>query len=75
MPEPIWWRSLSGYQWFVVAAASAAWLFDTLDQLGVLKFSSPLPLRYAAVTMCAIFPLGLVAAYLGLETKDKRLPA
>src|ERR1700753_791130 len=32
VPEPVWWRSLSSYQWFVVAAASAAWLFDTLDQ-------------------------------------------
>lgn len=27
-----WWRHLSGYHWFVFIVASAAWLFDCLDQ-------------------------------------------
>jgi MFS family permease len=36
-------------------------------------YPTPLPLRYAAMTMCAVFLLGLVAAYLGPETKGKEL--
>jgi MFS family permease len=27
-----WWRQLTGYHWFVFLIASAAWLFDCLDQ-------------------------------------------
>lgn len=27
-----WWRQLSGYHWFVMIVASAAWFFDCLDQ-------------------------------------------
>src|ERR1044071_4766731 len=27
-----WWRHLTGYHWFVFLIASAAWLFDCLDQ-------------------------------------------
>jgi MFS family permease len=27
-----WWRQLTGYHWFVFIVASAAWLFDCLDQ-------------------------------------------
>lgn len=27
-----WWRQLNGYHWFVFLIASAAWLFDCLDQ-------------------------------------------
>lgn len=31
-PAGPWWRSLSGYHWFVFLIASSAWLFDCLDQ-------------------------------------------
>lgn len=27
-----WWRGVTGYQWFVFAITSCAWLFDTMDQ-------------------------------------------
>src|SRR5690606_31461522 len=27
-----WWRSLTGYHWFVFSMASLAWMFDCLDQ-------------------------------------------
>ena len=27
-----WWRQLTGYHWFVILVASAAWFFDCLDQ-------------------------------------------
>ena len=27
-----WWRQLTGYHWFVLIVASAAWFFDCLDQ-------------------------------------------
>ena len=27
-----WWRQLTGYHWFVLLVASAAWFFDCLDQ-------------------------------------------
>ncbi len=30
--EVAWWRTLSGYHWFVLAMAALAWLFDTMDQ-------------------------------------------
>src|SRR4051812_17079279 len=30
-PRP-WWRQLTPYHWFVFSVASAAWLFDCLDQ-------------------------------------------
>ena len=32
IPNPPWWRSLTGYHWFVFVVASAAWFFDCLDQ-------------------------------------------
>jgi len=31
-PDAPWWRSLTGYHWFVFLVASAAWFFDCLDQ-------------------------------------------
>jgi hypothetical protein len=56
------------------AAAGGSFFSAVLTTSVFRNFSSPLPLRYAAVTMCAIFPLGMLAAYLGSETKDKSLP-
>lgn len=31
-PALPWYRGLTGYQWFVLAACSLGWLFDTMDQ-------------------------------------------
>jgi MFS family permease len=31
-PHVAWWRQLTGYHWFVMIVASAAWFFDCLDQ-------------------------------------------
>lgn len=31
-PSSAWWRQLTGYHWFVIIVASAAWFFDCLDQ-------------------------------------------
>ncbi len=50
-----------------------------LGQLEVLykdsaKISTALPLRYAGVTMCAVFLIGLVALPFAPETKGKPLP-
>jgi MFS family permease len=28
----VWWKGLTGYQWFVFVVASLGWLFDTMDQ-------------------------------------------
>jgi MFS family permease len=30
--EPSWWRTLTGYQWLVFAAALLGWMFDCMDQ-------------------------------------------
>ncbi|HEX8915892.1 MAG TPA: MFS transporter, partial [Humisphaera sp.] len=30
--QPPWWRLLTGYHWFVFLIASAAWMFDCMDQ-------------------------------------------
>ena len=38
-------------------------------------YPGPLPLRYAAMTMCVVFLLGFVAAYLGPETRGRELKA
>ena len=32
IPRISWWKQLSGYHWFVLLVASAAWFFDCLDQ-------------------------------------------
>ena len=37
-------------------------------------FTAPLPLRYASVTMCAVFLIGLFALPFAPETKDQPLP-
>jgi MFS family permease len=38
-------------------------------------YPSPLPLRYAAMTMCVVFLLGFVAAFVGPETRNRELKA
>jgi MFS family permease len=37
-PSQAWWKELTPYHWFVFAMASAAWLFDCLDQQIFLLF-------------------------------------
>ena len=37
-------------------------------------YPQPLPLRYAGVTMCAVFLIGLIALPFAPETKGKPLP-
>ena len=32
IPRISWWKQLTGYHWFVLLVASAAWFFDCLDQ-------------------------------------------
>jgi MFS family permease len=40
----------------------------------VVYRDQPEPMRYAGVTMCSIFLLGIVVAYFAPETKDQPLP-
>jgi hypothetical protein len=37
-------------------------------------YEEPLPLRYAGITMCAVFAIGLAVLPFLPETKDKPLP-
>lgn len=57
---------------FAAAAGSffSAWIATELFG----EFESPLRERYAAITMCAIFLVGLAALPFAPETKDKPLP-
>jgi hypothetical protein len=36
-------------------------------------YAAPLPLRYSAMTMCAVFLIGIMAAFLAPETRGKLL--
>jgi len=57
-------------------AAAAGSFFSAALTTSVFRgLASPLPLRYSAITMCAVFLVGLAAAYFAPETKDKPLPA
>jgi MFS family permease len=53
------------------AAAAGGFLSAALTTRVFNDYPSPLPLRYAAICMCSVFLLGLVAAYLGPETRGK----
>jgi MFS family permease len=57
------------------AAAAGSFFSAALTASVFRSFASPLPLRYSAVTMCVIFPVGVITACLAPETKDKPLPA
>jgi MFS family permease len=58
---------------FAAAAGSFASALLTTRVFG--GFAAPLPLRYAAMTMCGVFLVGIVAALLAPETRGKELRA
>ena len=57
---------------FAAAAGSFYSAILTKDVFG--KFPLPLPLRYSAMTMCAIFLVGIITVFFAPETKGKALP-
>jgi MFS family permease len=56
------------------AAAGGSFFSAILTQQVFGNFASPLPLRYSAITMCAIFLLGLIVLPFAPETRGKPLP-
>lgn len=67
-PRP-WWKILTGYHWFVVIVASAAWFFDCLDQrlfslaripalAALMKGATPGEVQAEAKVVTAIFLVG-----------------
>ena len=56
------------------AAAAGSFYSSILTTQVYAGFAKPLPLRYSAMTMCAIFLVGLVAVAFAPETKDQPLP-
>lgn len=56
------------------AAAAGSFFSAVLTQQVFGNFAAPLPLRYSAMTMCAIFLLGLIVLPFAPETKGKPLP-
>ena len=57
------------------AAAGGSFLSAGLTTVVYAGFAPPLPLRYAAMTMCAVFVVGIVAAFAAPETKGAELRA
>lgn len=55
------------------AAAGGSFLSAMLTTQVFAAFASPLPLRYSAMVMCAVFVVGLAAAMVAPETKGKAL--
>ena len=56
------------------AAAGGSFFSSMLSQGVFGHLEKPLPYRYSAITMCAIFLIGLIAVIFAPETKDKPLP-
>jgi MFS family permease len=56
------------------AAAGGSFFSSALSQRVFAHAQSPLPLRYSAMTMCAIFLVGLATLPFAPETKGKPLP-
>jgi hypothetical protein len=57
------------------AAAAGSFFSAILTTRVFAAFAPPAPLRYSAITMCAVFLVGLGAALFAPETKGKPLPA
>ncbi len=55
-------------------AASGPWLLGYLTGEVYGRFEQPLPLRYAGMTLCGIFLLGLVVLPFAPETRGQPLP-
>lgn len=56
------------------AAAAGSFFSSVLTQDVFGHFEKPLPYRYSAMVMCAIFLVGLITVIFAPETKDKPLP-
>src|SRR5205085_666895 len=56
------------------AAAAGSFFSAVLTQQVFGKFAPPLPLRYSAIAMCAIFLIGLIVLPFAPETRGKPLP-
>jgi len=56
------------------AAAAGSFFSAVLTEKVFSAYASPLPLRYSAITMCAIFLIGLITLPFAPETKGKPLP-
>ncbi|RYD81379.1 MAG: hypothetical protein EOP84_11120, partial [Verrucomicrobiaceae bacterium] len=56
------------------AAAGGSFFSYLLTGTVFGSYASPLPLRYSAMTMCAIFLVGLIVLPFAPETKGKPLP-
>jgi MFS family permease len=56
------------------AAAGGSFFSALLTEKVFRSYASPLPLRYSAITMCAIFLIGLFTLPFAPETKGKPLP-
>ncbi len=56
------------------AAAAGSFFSSVLSQQLYGHFEKPLPFRYSAMTMCAIFLVGLVTLIFAPETKGQPLP-
>jgi MFS family permease len=57
-----------------LAAAAGSFFSSALTRDVFGKYASPLPLRYAAMTMCAIFLVGLATLPFAPETRGQPLP-
>jgi MFS family permease len=55
------------------AAAGGSFLSAILTTQLFAGYAAPLPLRYSAMTMCAVFLIGIMAAFLAPETRGKLL--
>ena len=56
------------------AAAAGSFFSSALSQQVYGHFEKPLPYRYSAMTMCAIFLVGLVTLFFAPETRGQPLP-
>jgi hypothetical protein len=68
-----WYHELTRYHWFVLIVAALGPF--TLGLLTSEVFAAyPEPMRYAGITMCSVFLLGLLALPFAPETRDQPLP-
>ena len=56
------------------AAAAGSYVSALLTTKLFAGFAPPLPLRYSAITMCAVFVVGIMTALVAPETRGKDLP-
>ena len=57
-----------------LVSAVGPWMLGWLTSSVYAAYESPYPLRYAGLTMCSVFLVGLIALPFLPETKDKPLP-